>query len=173
MEVGGGGISQMGYRINSRYVLVVVVIFISIVGSIVFFKTTSPLSSTGITFYDADETKRGVEIVNSGFANISIQKVLVNGNEARKVELGASRTNHLVVGEGIEKVPYITFHNINELEVKPELTAEKLKELNEKDDNETIRHYGLRVIGNEVPEIITIEYKYLGILYSLDVDVQK
>lgn len=157
---------------KKAFLTVVVIISISIVISVVYFLKKPPLSSAGITFYDADETKRVVEIVNSGFVSISIQNVLVNGNEARKVELGASRTNHLVAGGGIDKYSYITFHSINELEVQPELRAEKLHELNEKGDSETIRHYGLRVIGNEVPEIITIIYKYLGILYSLDVDVQ-
>lgn len=136
-----------------------------------YLKANPPLSSNGMTFYSDDETKRVVEIINNGFANIKINKVLVNGKKAKKVELGASRTSHLVIGGGLDRDPYITFHNIIELEVQPALSPEEERRLSEKGDKKIIKHYGLRIVGNEVPETINIKYTYLGIPFSLNIDV--
>jgi hypothetical protein len=138
----------------------------------IYIKVNPPLSANGVSSYSDNEMKRVVEIVNSGFANINIESVLVNGNEAKTVELGASRSNHLVIGGGLEEDRYITFYNINDLEVQPELSIEHLKKLNEKGDTQIIKHYGLRVIGYEVPEKIMIKFTYLGIPFSLEVDVK-
>jgi hypothetical protein len=88
--------------------LVVVFTYILFAASFVYLKANPPLSSSGVSFYGDEETKRVVEIVNSGFANIKIKDVLVNGNKAQNVELGASRTNHLVAGEGLDEDQYIT-----------------------------------------------------------------
>ncbi|MFC7063818.1 hypothetical protein [Halobacillus seohaensis] len=142
-----------------------------LLGSIIYLKANPPLSSNGISFYADDEKKRVVEIVNSGFANINLQNVLINGNKAENVELGASRTNHMVAGGGLEEDPYITFHKINKIEVQPELSPEEQKALYEEDDRKIIKHYGLRAFGNEIPEKITIKYMYSFIPYSLEVDV--
>ncbi|WP_133058602.1 hypothetical protein [Halalkalibacter urbisdiaboli] len=142
-----------------------------LLGSFIYLKTNPPLSANGISFYLDDETKRVVEIVNSGFANIKLKNVLVNGNKAENVELGASRTNHMVAGGGLDEDPYITFHKINKLEIQPELPLDEQKGLYEIDDRQIIKHYGLRVFGNEVPEKINIKYTYLCIPYSLEVDV--
>jgi hypothetical protein len=138
----------------------------------IYIKFNPPLSANGVSSFSEDEMKRVVEIVNSGFANINIKSVLVNRNKAQNVELGASRTNHLVIGGGLEEERYITFHNFNELEVQPELPIEELKRLNEKGDTKIIKHYGLLVFGNEVPEKIMIKYTYLGFPFSLEVDVE-
>ena len=132
-----------------------------------------PLSANGVSSFSDDKMKIVVEIVNSGFSNIKIKSVLVNGNNAQNIELGVSRTNHLVIGGGLEEDRYITFHNINELEVQPELPIEELKRLNEKRDTQIIKHHGLRVIGKEIPEKIMIKYTYLGIPFSLEVDVKE
>jgi hypothetical protein len=57
--------------------------------------------------------------------------------------------------------------------VQPKLPLEEQRSLNEKEDRQIIRHYGLRVIGNEVPKSIIIKYTYIGIPYSLNVDVKE
>ncbi|AYC30330.1 hypothetical protein [Paenisporosarcina cavernae] len=142
-----------------------------LLGSIIYLKANPPLEANGISFYPDDKTKRVIEITNFGLANINLENVLVNGNNSENVELGISRTNHMVVGAGLDKDPYITFHKINELEIHPALPLDELNELNEMDDRRIIKHYGLRTFGNEVPEKITIKYTYLFIPYSLDVDV--
>jgi hypothetical protein len=69
----------------------------------------------------------------------------------------------------------ITFHNINEFSVKPRLTPEEITRIKEeeKGDKQTIIHYGLRITGNEPPEKITIKYTYLGIPFSIEVDVKE
>lgn len=95
---------------------------------------------------------------------------MVNGKKAENVELGVSRTGQMVWGT-ISDEDQITFHNISEFDVKPKLTPEEKTRIIEKNDRQTIIHYGLRVTGNEPPEVITIKYTYLGIPYSLDVEV--
>jgi hypothetical protein len=139
----------------------------------IYIKVNPPLSANGVSSFSDNGMKRVVEIENSGFANINIESVLVNGKKAQTVELGVSRTNHLVIGGGIEEDRYISFHNINDLEVQPVLPIEELIKLNEKGDTQIIKHYGLRVIGFEVPEKIMIKYTYLGIPFTLEVDVKE
>jgi hypothetical protein len=147
------------------------ILVFTLLGSLIYLKVNPPLSANGISFYPDDETKRVVEIENSGFANIKLKNVLVNGNNAENVELGASRTNHMVAGGGLDEDPYITFHKINKLEVQPKLPSQEQKELYEKESRQTIKHYALRAFGVEAPEKINIKYTYLFIPYSLEVDV--
>lgn len=80
----------------------------------------------------------------------------------------------MVAGAILEE-DHITFHNIKEFDVEPRLTPEEITRIieEEKGDRQTIIHYGLRVFGNEIPEKITIKYTYLGIPYSLEVDVKE
>lgn len=142
--------------------LVVVCIF-------VFLKINPPLSSSGYTSFANQEKKNIVEIVNSGYVHIKMNKVLVNGNEAKQVELGVSTSNHLVLGAGIDDEPTISFHEIHQINVQPKPDPEQLYDLSITD---IPRHYGLRVTGHEVPEIITIQYSYFGIPFDLDIDVK-
>ncbi len=128
-----------------------------------YIKMNPPLSAPGITYDIRDETKRVIQIVNDGFANCNLKSVLVNGNAAQQVELGVSRTNHMVLGAGVEEDPNITFHDIQEFQVQPKGLADK----------HVIKHYGLRVFGKENPEYIKIKYTYLGIPYTLEVDVKR
>lgn len=146
------------------------ILFFLLLGCFIYLKANPPLSASGISFYSDDETKRVVVIVNSGFTDIKLKNVLVNGNKAENVELGVSRTNHMVAGGGLDEDPYITFHKINELKIQPELPHEKRYEM---DDRQIIKHYGLRFWGNEVSEKINIKYTYLFIPYSLEVDVKE
>jgi hypothetical protein len=150
--------------------IIIGVAFVFLLLSIfIYLKLNPPLSTPGYSSYSDDKMKRIVEIVNSGFANIKIKSVLINGNKAQKVDLGASKTEHLVAGAGIEEDPNITFHNINDLEVQPVVERDKLS-LKGKD---LIKHYGLRVYGNEVPKKVMIKYNYLGIPFSLEVSVKE
>lgn len=142
--------------------LVIVCIFVLL-------KIYPPLSSWGFTSFADQETKKVVEIVNSGYVPIKIKRVLVNENEAKEVELGVSTSNHMVLGAGIDEEPTITFHNILQVKVQPKPSQEELNDLTITD---IARHYGLRVTGNEIPEIITIQYSYFGIPFELDIDVQ-
>ncbi|MBT2680648.1 hypothetical protein J7E38_16685 [Bacillus sp. ISL-35] len=144
-----------------------------LVASLIYLKANPPLSANGISFYEKDDTKRVVELVNSGFADIKLKEVLINGNKPESVELWASTTNHMVAGGGLDDDPFITFYKINEIEIQPKLSQEEQNKLYEMEDREVIKHYGLRVFGNEAPEKINITYNYLLIPYSLEVDVME
>ncbi|KGX87120.1 hypothetical protein N783_10460 [Pontibacillus marinus BH030004 = DSM 16465] len=140
-------------------------------GCFIYLKSNPPLSSKGVSFYADYETKRVVEIENNGFANLKLKDVLVNGFKAEKVELGVSRSNHMIAGGGLDEDRYITFHKLSELEIQPVLPLDEQRKLYQKGDKKIIKHYGLRVFGNEVPKTLNIKYTYLGIPYSLEVDV--
>lgn len=158
--------------ILKRKLLITGLIFVFLLwGCFIYLKSNPPLSSKGISFYADDETKRVVEIENNGFANLKLKHVLVNGFKSEKVELGVSRSNHMVAGGGLDEDPYLTFHKLNELEIQPMLPLEEKRRLYQKGDKKIIKHYGLRVFGNEAPKTLHIKYSYLGIPYSLEVDV--
>ncbi len=154
-----------------KRLFIIVVASACLLGSVLYLKINPPLSANGITYYQDDKTKRVVQIVNSGFADITLNNVLVNGIKAKKVELATSRSNHMIAGGGLDENPHITFHKINEVKVKPELPHKDQQELYEKDDRKVIKDYGLRVWGNEVPERLKITYTYLFIPFTLEVDV--
>lgn len=111
-------------------------------GCFIYLKANPPLSANRISIYPDHETKRVVRIVNSGFADIILINVLVNGNESENVEWGASRTNHMVAGGGLDEDPYITFHKVNKLEIQPELPLDEQNRIYEIDDRQVIKHYG-------------------------------
>ena len=76
-----------------------VFIIIVLVGSLfLYLKTHPPLSYSGITDYTEDEKKRVIEIENTGFVNVELNAVLVNGRDKGKVELGVSRSITLLWG---------------------------------------------------------------------------
>lgn len=157
-----------------KIILLIGIISILFVVSFIYLKSNPPLTVTGKTYYTYEETKRIVSIENNGFTDIKLKNVLVNGKKAKNVELGVSRTLQMVGGT-IRDGEQITFHNINEFAVKPRLQDEEITRIieDEKGDRQTIIHYGVRVTGNEPPEKITIKYTYLGIPYSLEVDVKE
>lgn len=159
--------------LKKLFLVIGVISFLFLVGFI-YLKANPPLAVPGITFYTYEETKRIVSIENNGFTSIKLKNVLVNGKKAKNVELGVSRTLQMVSGT-IRDGEQITFHNINEFDVKPRLRDEEITRIieEEKGDRQTIIHYGLRVTGNEPPEKITIKYTYLGIPYSIEVDVKE
>ena len=157
--------------ILKKPILKVVLILISIVFIciIVLLKINPPLSSSGYTSFPDHEKKKIVEVVNSGYVHIKMNKVLVNGKEAKQAELGVSTSNQMVLGGGIDEEPTITFHEIHQINVQPKSAPEQLHDLS---ITNIARHYGLRVTGNEIPEKITIQYSYFGIPFELDIDVR-
>lgn len=139
---------------------------------VIYIKSNPPLSSPGFSGY-VDKTLKVIEIENSGFVDIKINKVLVNGNEPRKVELGVSRSSLIVGGgAGLDENLYVSFHKINDFKIKPKLTPKEQKERFENGDLKSIKHYGLRVYGKEEPEEITVSYTYLGVPLKLIVNVR-
>ncbi|MDX1805865.1 MAG: hypothetical protein R3267_02410 [Paenisporosarcina sp.] len=149
-------------------------IIIVLVGSLfLYLKTHPPLSYSGITDYTEDEKKRVIEIENTGFVNVELNAVLVNGRDKGKVELGVSRSNHIIMGSGLDEDPAITFHSIDEFPIKPQSNSEERAEKINKDELQSIKFYGIRIFGHEEPKVITIKYKYLGMPFSLEVDTVK
>ncbi|GAA0339908.1 hypothetical protein GCM10008967_32860 [Bacillus carboniphilus] len=157
-----------------KRLIIFVIIFLNIfVGRYLYIKAHPPLMVSGFSSYADNEWKKVIEIVNKGSSDVFLQNALVNGKEPPIHELGVSRSNHLVIGSGLDEDPNITYHPIKELAVHPKLSTEKLRILYDQKDREVIKHYGIRVIGNEIPEVITIEYRYMGILFAVHIDVRE
>ena len=149
-------------------------ILVVLLGSLfLYLKMHPPLSYSGITTYAEDEKKRVIEIENTGFVNVELITVLVNGREKGKIELGVSRSNHIIMGSGLDEDPAITFHSIDEFPIKPQSNSEDRTEKINKDELQSIKFYGIRIFGHEEPKVITIKYKYLGMSFSLEVDTVK
>lgn len=164
--------SRKGTASLKKSILKVSLIFniIVIVCLFILLKIYPPLSSGGYVSFSDQETKKVVEIINSGYVHIKIKKVLVNGIEAKQVDLGVSTSNYMVMGGDFEDEPTITFHEIHQINVQPKPDPEQLYDLS---ITNIARHYGLRVTGHVVPEILTIHYSYFGIPFELDIDVQE
>lgn len=149
-------------------------IIVVLLGSLfLYLKMHQPLSYSGITNYAEDDKKRVIEIVNTGFVNVELNTVLVNGRDKGKVELGVGRSNHMIMGSGLDEDPTITFHSIDEFPIKPESNSEDSAERINQDGLQSIKFYGIRIFGHEEPKVITIKYKYLGMPFSLEVDTVK
>jgi len=148
-----------------------VFILIGLLGSFfLYLKMHPPLSYSGITNYTEDDKKVVIEIENTGSVNVELNTVLVNGRDRGKVELVVSRSNHMIMGSGLDEEPAITFHSIDEFPIKPESKPEDRTERINQDEFQSIKFYGIRIFGHEVPKVITIKYKYLGMPFSLEVD---
>lgn len=154
-----------------KVIWMLVVSIIIVLGLFMYIKHNPPLLSCGVSSMRGDACEL-VEIVNCGFADISLEKVLVNnGEKPMKVELGVSRTDHLVLGAGLDEDPYVTFHNIREYKVKPELSVEERKKLVENKDKKIIKHYGLCLSHDKPLKKIIIIYRYLGIQFEHEKDI--
>lgn len=156
---------------RKRYLLIATIIFLLLGSIIVYLKANPPLSALGVSYYADDETKRVIQLVNSGLVNIKLNTVLVNGNDKSKVELGVTRSNHMVMGGGLDEDPTITFHAINKFPIKPVLSPEEFMEKVNQGELQSIKQYGIRILGLEEPKVVTIKYTYLGFPLSLEVDV--
>jgi hypothetical protein len=147
------------------------IIFISlIILTFVYLKLNSPLVSNGTMGNIHDESIKLIELENFGFSDIVIKNVLVNEiEEPKTVELGVSRSNYLVM---ITNEPEITFHAINKYKIEPTLSPEEMQKLNDNNDNQTIRHYGLKISHDKPIESVTVTYRYLLIPFTLHKDVR-
>jgi hypothetical protein len=147
------------------------IIFLSIIIlAYVYLTLNSPLVSNGTMGNQNDKSIKLIELENFGFADIVIKDVLVNETEPPKtVELGISRSNHMVT---IANDPEITFHSINKYKIKPRLSGEEMQRLDDENDNETIRHYGLKISLDKPIESVTVKYTYLLIPFTLHKDVR-
>jgi hypothetical protein len=144
------------------------VILLFLVVAIVFVLNNPPLGSYGHSVSNTNNSAT-IELHNTGFANVKIKEVLVNGSlKPEEVELGVSRTGNMIVGGNLEEDPYISFHDITSLPIKQELSAERMNELFSTNDRSTIIHYGIRLWHNDPIDNVTIKYSYLGIPMSLE-----
>jgi len=162
-----------GTNLKKNFFISVFIIVVLLGSLLLYLKIHPPLSFSGITNYTEDDKKRVIEIVNTGFVNVELNTVLVNGRDKGKVELGVSRSNHMIMGSGLDEDPTITFHSIDEFPIKPESNSEDRTERINQDELQSIKFYGIRIFGHEEPKEITIKYKYLGMPFSLEVDTVK
>ncbi|MCC5910077.1 MAG: hypothetical protein JJT76_06535 [Clostridiaceae bacterium] len=110
-----------------------------------------------------------MSISNRGFVKIYLREVVINdGERPKNVEVGGSRTSHMVLGGGLVEDPYITFHDIGELFIYPELTEEAKEELFRSKRTNTIIHSGIRIYNDEPIEKITSNYRYFRIPFTLE-----
>ncbi|WP_227396118.1 hypothetical protein [Jeotgalibacillus aurantiacus] len=141
--------------------------------SVIYLKFNPPLSANGVSFYADDETKRVIEIINDGFTDVSLRQVMADEKKVEQTELGIGRSNHIIAGDGLDEDPYISFHNINEYAIQPALSSEELNDLYTVEDTQVVKHYGLRTFGDHSPQKITIDYTYLFLPSTLEVDVSE
>ncbi len=133
---------------------------------LIFVKFNPPLVSNALTWNPNDNTFVLIEVQNFGFLDVEVKQVLVNDNEIpKKVELGISRSNHLVTGGELENNPDITFHTIDDQKIHPQLSDKEQKELN--NNSEKIRHYGIRIEHTKPIKQITVKYSYLLIPFTM------
>ena len=142
--------------------------------SVLFYIKLHPVLLVGaISWNKYDDTIRWFEIGNEGVFSIKLKSVLVNGTKTpEKVELGISRSLHVVSGGGLDEDPDITFHNIDEYRIKPRLSPKKLGELAEIHDRAVIKNYGIRINHDEPLENAIIKYTYLGIPFTYKKDLR-
>lgn len=157
----------------SKFFRLALVVIIIIAAFVTYLKMNPPLESSGITFYSDRKHVRVIEIENKGFTDLRIKEVLVNGDQAKHVELGVSTTNHIVAGGGLDEDPNITFHSIEDLPIPPALTPEEKKELAEQGNTTQPRHFGLRITHDKKIETISVQYTYFFIPYKLEVDAYR
>ncbi|MBP3966535.1 hypothetical protein [Paenibacillus lignilyticus] len=150
----------------------VCLIILILIGLYILVKSNPPLVSNGLTSNPNDNTYGIVEVQNVGFVDIVLKQVLVNeSEEPKKVDLGVSRSNHLVLGGELDSDPNITFHAINELKIKPALSPAELKKLVANNDREVIRNYGIRIQHDNPIRQITVKYNYFMIPFTFRKDV--
>ena len=121
----------------------IILLILILIGLVMFVKSNPPLVSSGLTSNPNDKTFGIIEVQNIGFIDIGLKQVLVNEiEEPKQVELGVSRSNHLVLGGELDSDPNITFHAINEHKIHPALPPTEQKKIDDNIDRETIRNYG-------------------------------
>ena len=159
---------------NLKIFIAILIVFI-VSGFIVYIKIHPPLSGGGITWNQYDDTTRVLEIINEGSANIELKSVLVNNTETpEKVELGVSRSMHIVLGGGLDEDPDITFHDISEYKIIPRArySSEEMDKLVEAHDRTVIKSYGIRIDHNKPLENVIIKYRYYWIPFTYEIDVK-
>lgn len=166
---------------HRRILLVIAGLLLIVMASTVFYIVKNPPLHVRAITYNLEEDRyrvvdgyRILEVVNEGLVPISLNEVLVNGNEKpERVELGVSKHLHMVDGSDH---PDITYHDLNAFLIKPEHPLEERKRIwsqqQQSGKKEHIFHYGVRVYPIKPIETITIKYWYLGIPLSITTDVR-
>ena len=132
------------------------------------FLNQNPLASDGFTEYDHARKKMDIELVNHGRFNVYIQDVLVNNKTPNKVQLVISYSGQLVAG-GIDSSPWAKFVNIQDAPIHPRLSPEQIQEAVK--THSTPVHYGIRIYNDEDIAFIKIKYKYMGIPFTREINL--
>lgn len=154
-----------------KRVSIILIIFVVGVSLFIWYiKANSPLhiSGWGTTDYP-DKHGITVEINNNGFTSLKLDRVYINEDEIPEVvELGISKTFwgiQMWTSSENEKRG-ISFHKLDELQVKKDLTPEQKQKMSQ--DTEIIKSYAIWVQNFNKPiDEITIQYRYLGIPFTL------
>ncbi len=134
---------------------------------IVFLLNQNPLVSDGFTEYNNARKQVDISLVNEGRHNLFIQEVMVNNKTPQKVQLVISYTGQLVAG-GIDDDPLAKFVDISEAPIHPQLTSQEFQDAVK--TKTTPIHYGIRVVGNDDIEVVSIRYKYMGITFTREIN---
>lgn len=150
------------------FALLFVITLLGIGLFIAFLLNQNPLVSDGFAEYNNARKQVDISLVNEGRYHLFIQEVMVNNKAPKKVQLVISYTGQLVAG-GIDDDPLAKFVDISEAPIHPQLTPQEFQAAVK--TKTTPIHYGIRVVGNDDIEVVSIRYKYMGITFTREINL--
>lgn len=153
--------------------LILSILMVTCLGTVIFityFLNQNPLVSDGFSEYNNQRTLVDISIINKGVSDIYLQDIKINDKLPLKTQLVISYTAQLVAG-GIDDKPLARFLEINEEPIHPELTPQEKQEAFK--TKTTAIHYGIRINSEEDITTIKIKYRYFGIPFEREINLDK
>ncbi|WP_026562718.1 hypothetical protein [Bacillus sp. J37] len=155
----------------SVFILVVIVI-----GIFSFVKFNPPLAS-GTIASSGDLTFVVISIGNKGFSHVEITDVLVNNNEEpqdKKIQLSNPLKGFIVADDFDGEAREYGITNIKDVLIEPNTApSTQLDKVNDGTATEDDKSYGLSVIHNKQINMVTINYRYLGLSFEKRVPIKQ
>jgi len=155
----------MGKR-KKIYLVITCILLTSTLTMSVYFINQNPLVIGGVTEYNNGENY-DIELVNTGFRNIKLTKVVSGNQKLDDAELVFSYTEQLVAG-GIDSSPQAKFLRLSDGHIRPRMSV--------KDQQKAIKagnipvHYGIRLNNKETTLLsVIIHYRYFGMTFKREV----
>ncbi|WP_226528890.1 hypothetical protein [Metabacillus niabensis] len=152
------------------------ILVVLLIGIFSFIKINPPLVS-GTIASSGDLTFVVISIGNKGFSHVKINDVLVNNNEEPKdknIQLSNPLKGFIVAENFDGEAREYGITNINDVLIEANTSpSSQLDKVNNGTATEDDKSYGLSVIHNKEINLVTINYRYLGLSFEKRVPINQ